>query len=103
MNEQQLDLLPSLKGNRDGETFSELRDCDRLNRQCQDVFDVVKNGLWITLADLAEATGHPDASVSARLRDLRKSRFGGFEIEREYVCRGQWRYRMVLRNAKERF
>jgi hypothetical protein len=49
---------------------------------------------WHTLADLA-TTGDPEASVSARLRDLRKPKFGGFHIERRYVSAGLWAYRLL--------
>jgi uncharacterized membrane protein len=52
-------------------------------------------GDWWTLAELARATGYPEASISARLRDLRKPKFGGYTVERQYVERGLFRYRVT--------
>lgn len=75
-----------------GETFVADRDGRRLGKQCQAVYDAMKCGDWFTLRQLADATGAPEASASARLRDLRRF---GFNIEHEYVAKGLWRYRLV--------
>lgn len=85
----------------DGATFDQRRDGKRLNAQLDDVrnFMVSHADEWWTLDELEVALGHPQASVSARLRDLRKKRFGGFEIARKYVARGQWAYRLAGRLA----
>lgn len=82
-----------LYGRRDGDTFDPDRDTDRLNRQAADVFRVIADEQWHTLAELAARTGHPEASISARLRDLRKPRFGARVIERRYVGDGLHEYR----------
>lgn len=78
-----------------GVTYEPDRDRDRLRAQLQRVLAVVKDGEWYTLAELAHDTGDPEASVSARLRDLRKDKFGAHVIEREYVSKGLWKYRMT--------
>jgi len=41
----------------------------------------------------------PEASVSARLRDLRKAKFGGYRVERQRVRegRGLYHYRLTGR------
>jgi len=78
-----------------GATFDAERDGLRLNAQCKRVYDVMKDGAWHTLKQISAATGDPEASISARIRDLRKSAFGGFRIDREYIERGLWKYRMV--------
>lgn len=85
----------TLEGPRAGETFISGRDLARLNRQAKRVFMVMKDQRWRTLGDIAELIGEPESSISARLRDLRKQRFGGFIVEREYVRRGVWRYRVL--------
>jgi hypothetical protein len=85
---------PSLFGPRDGATFDETRDTDRLNAQARRVFTAMADGQWHTLADLETRLGDPQASISARLRDLRKPRFGSHIVEREYAGAGLWRYRM---------
>lgn len=86
---------------RDGQTYNHARDGQRLAAQHQRVLAALRNGSWWTLASLSEQTGDPEASVSARLRDLRKPRFGSYLIEREYVRRGLWRYRLVKRDLFE--
>ncbi len=84
-----------------GETYDEERDGARLDSQRRDVWDIFKDGAWHTLTELEERTGHPQSSISARLRDFRKERFGGHEVERQYVKRGLWRYRRVIPGARQ--
>jgi hypothetical protein len=79
----------------DGRTFVQSRDGDRLGKQMAAVMREMGDREWHTLEGLSRATGASEASVSARLRDARKSRFGGHVIEREYVRRGLWQYRMA--------
>ncbi len=86
---------------RDGETFVQERDGQRLQKQHARVLEALRNGQWWTLAALSAETGDPEASVSARLRDLRKPRFGSHTIERQYVERGLFRYRLVRRDLFE--
>jgi hypothetical protein len=78
----------------DGATYSPGRDLSRLKTQMDRVTSVMLDGHWHTLQGLAIQCGGSDASVSARLRDLRKSKFGGFEVERRYVDNGVWEYRL---------
>ena len=82
--------------NFDGATYDHARDGKRLGAQMEAVFDVMKNGNVRTLPQLAEITGYPESSISARLRDLRKPKFGGHRVDREYLGRGLWSYRLVL-------
>jgi Holliday junction resolvase len=82
-----------LLGPRDGDTFDPVRDTERLNRQALDVFHAIQDGTWHTLAELSAHTGHPEASISARLRDLRKARFGSHLVERIYLGDGLHAYR----------
>lgn len=79
----------------DGQTFIQWRDGERLSRQLAIVRSVMADGRPHTLAELAEAAGASVASVSARLRDFRKARFGAHIVTREYVGGGVWRYRMA--------
>lgn len=94
----QLELLawtpPVILGDRDGVSFDRKRDGARLNKQAQEVFNVMADGRWHTLSDISGKTNHPEASVSARLRDLRKPKFGGFTVERQALSKGLWQYRM---------
>lgn len=78
-----------------GKTYRRERDEGRLAAQLQKVRAVMADGAWRTLAELAALVGAPEASVSARLRDLRKPAFGGCTVERAYVTRGLYRYRVA--------
>lgn len=66
----------------DGQTYESKQDKIRLTGQTLRVADLMLDGHWRTLQEIADATGDPQASVSARLRDLRKKRFGEFEVKR---------------------
>jgi hypothetical protein len=85
----------------DGETYERERDHDRLRRQLTRVLAAMRDQAWHTLAELERATGDPQPSISARLRDLRKDKFGGYVIERTYVSDGLWQYRLVVSVLQE--
>ena len=59
-----------------GETFDAARDGKRLSKQLDAVRAFMILSEWVTLAEISEATGAPEASCSARLRDLRTPRGG---------------------------
>jgi hypothetical protein len=84
------------EGHRDGKTYSHTIDYDRLNAQAADVAKVMADQCWHTLDTIEIRTGHPQASISARLRDLRKPRFGGHKVERQRMKGGIYMYRLVL-------
>lgn len=79
----------------DGRTYVRGRDQDRLSRQLVAVRAILSDYEWHTLGDLAERTGEPEASISARIRDLRKPRFGGHTVDRRHVANGLWEYRLL--------
>lgn len=80
----------------DGRTFNASRDGFRLAAQLDAVFHALSDGTWWTLADLASAAHGSTAAVSARVRDLRKARWGKHEIQRRYLADGVWVYRHAL-------
>jgi hypothetical protein len=80
----------------DGNTYDKERDHDRLQGQSKRIFDLMKDGVWRTLRMIAEQTGDPESSVSARLRDLRKTRFGGHTVLRATLTAGVFKYRVIL-------
>jgi hypothetical protein len=43
-------------------------------------------GIWLTLAEIAEATEFAEASISAQLRHLRKAHHGGYHVEKRHRC-----------------
>jgi hypothetical protein len=82
-------------GDRGGTTYDREFDYTRLNRQAQDIWRAMMDMRWHTLRGLSRETGHPEASVSARLRDFRKERFGRHRVERERLSGGLFRYRLI--------
>lgn len=80
----------------DGSTFDRTRDGPRLFHQAELVFECIKDGRWRTLHAIAEQTRQPEASVSARLRDLRKPRYGGHTVKRRYIAQGVHEYRLEV-------
>lgn len=80
----------------DGHTYDEDRDRDRLASLLARVYDAMHDTDWWTLAELARHTGGSEASVSARLRDLRKPRFGGHTVQRtRQLLGGLYHYRLI--------
>lgn len=78
----------------DGPTYDHDLDGVRLTGQLRAVYRVMSAGAWLTLRQLADRVGGSEASVSARLRDLRKPRFGGFTVSRRRVAGGLYEYRL---------
>jgi hypothetical protein len=78
----------------DGDDYEHERDHARLTGQIRRVYDFIFDGAWRTLDEISDATGDPHSSVSAQLRNLRKKRFGGHNIERKYVGGGLYSYRL---------
>ena len=75
--------------------FNEQRDGERLRGQLKDIYAVMRDGVWRSVPQISGITGHPQASVSAQLRNLRKAPLN-YTVEREYVGDGLYRYRVVL-------
>lgn len=84
----------------DGETYEHDRDGKRLGKQYIAVLRLMSDGVWRSLGEIADAVGAPEASVSARLRDARKHRFGGHRVDRIYIENGLHFYRMVINRGE---
>lgn len=67
-------------------------DTDRLRTQLRAVRFLMLDGKPRTLREISASTGAPEASVSARLRDLRSR---GYSVERERIGKGLFSYRVV--------
>lgn len=82
----------------DGKTYNPDLDKVRLSGQLKKVFHLMEDGKYRTLREIADSVQGSEAGVSARLRDLRKDRFGAHKIisERSSVS-GLWIYRMEAR------
>ena len=74
----------------------EALDVERLKGQLHHVQRLLLRGGWYSLRELATYAGGSEASVSARIRDLRKDRFGALTIDRQRRGPdGLWEYRLV--------
>ena len=77
----------------DGKTY-EPSDGPRLGTHLERVAAYMRDGQWRTLWEIARAAGCPPQSASARLRDLRKPRYGSHPVERRRVSAGVFQYRV---------
>jgi len=68
----------------------------RLRGQLEKVRALMGDGKWRPIAQIAQAVGGSEAGTSARLRDLRKQKFGGHAVERRRVQGGVYVYRLVV-------
>lgn len=88
-----------LHGDRDGETYNRARDGKRLNTAMERIFAAMKDGSWYPLSSLADIGRCSEACASARVRDLRKPKFGGWKVERKHMWDGVWHYRWTGEKA----
>lgn len=96
----------------DGETYEPQADRKRLTRQldCVRSFLLSRHGQWFTLRELSDALEKiyqrpfPEASTSARIRDLRKQSYGRFKVDRRRRAEGgTWEYRLDLKGTQVEF
>lgn len=66
----------------DGAAYVSEFDHSRLKGQMLKIWDLMKDGQFRTLQEIAQATNAPEASASAQLRNLRKQKFGSHTVER---------------------
>jgi len=81
-----------------GPSYAADHDHARLTRQHERVRDLMRDGRWRSLNEIAASTGDPAASISAQLRHLRKARFGGWIVEKRPRldrARGLYEYRLM--------
>jgi len=66
----------------------------RLSRQLDQVKSIMEDGKWRTLTEIRDQIDETVStqSISARLRDLRKNKFGGFKVDRRVVEGGEGLY-----------
>ncbi len=81
----------------DGHTYDDNRDRKRLTTEFNAVKTILMDGEWHTLPELFARTGYPaTAALGSRIRDLRKEKFGGYNVESRCVNGGVWAYRVLL-------
>jgi len=85
----------------DGRSYEPTRDGDRLNTQLAAVRHVLSDGRWHTTTEISRALAAigifgTETSISSRVRDLRKAKFGAYDVQSRYVEKGLWAYRMEV-------
>jgi hypothetical protein len=66
----------------DGKAYEPELDFKRLKTQYKRVWELMYDRKWRTLSEISQATGTPEASASALLRDFRKEKNGGHIVNR---------------------
>jgi len=87
----------------DGKTYEPEHDRARLSTQLDRVKDYMKDQEWHDIEEIRNIAGGTSQSISARIRDLRKPKFGGWVIDRRRVGnkkRGLFQYRMTGEQIK---
>lgn len=74
-------------------------DFDKFNAQAKRVWNQTVGRGWFTLDRIAAETYDPVQSISARLRDFRKEKFGSHTVERRQIERGVFEYKVVQNKA----
>jgi hypothetical protein len=85
----------------DGRSYEPTRDGDRLNTQLAAVRHILADGRWHTMTEIGRELSAigifaTETSISARIRDLRKTKFGAHDVQSRYVDKGLWAYRMEV-------
>ena len=81
-----------------GKTYDPALDEDRLRTLLGRVYQTMSDGRWRTLKEIQSVAGGSEAGISARLRDLRKPRFGSYDVQRRRrgdPKGGLWEYRIA--------
>ncbi len=88
-------------GDFDGKTYDPALDGARLRSQLGRTYETIKRGKWWTVKDIcfyhSSHYGKVDSEsgVGARLRDLRKRKFGGHNVEGRRVGKSAvWEFRL---------
>lgn len=88
-------MMDQMRIDFEGSTYAPDVDRLRLASAQARVLALMADGEWRTLAEIAVGARTSEAGASARLRDLRKARYGKQTVERERLKCGRWRYRLI--------
>lgn len=81
-----------------GSDYVHERDAPRLSGQIEKIYNLMIDGKWRTLPEIENATGAPQASISAQLRHLRKERFGKHTVDKRHrgeAKNGLYEYKLL--------
>lgn len=89
-----------------GSDYDPKLDQNRLENGITRIFNLMKNGMWVTLEVISKNTKIGESSVSAQLRNLRKDHFGGHTIEKRRKgekTNGVWEYKLTVNQSSNGF
>ena len=79
-----------------GSTYQPDLDRTRLKGQLSRVEYLMQDRNWHTLREIADFAGGSEAGVSARIRDLKKEKFGGHTVNKRRIAdSGLWEYQVL--------
>lgn len=81
----------------DGVDYQPELDFVRLTGQMEKIYNLMQDGNWRTLRQIATITEAPEASVSAQLRNFRKTRFGAHKVNRIRIENGLYAYQLAVK------
>jgi hypothetical protein len=94
----------NLSADFDGKTYVPADDRNRLKRQLHAVFALMRDSSWRTLEEISSQMGIPasTASISARLRDFRKEKFGRHTVNRRLRDgkKGLFEYQLITNTSE---
>lgn len=79
-----------------GADYKHERDSKRLTNQYNRIFNLMADGKFRSLSEIAALTGHHESSISAQLRHMRKPRFGSHTVNRSYKGKGLYEYQLIV-------
>ena len=67
----------------EGSDYVPKLDHKRLSTQLDKIIDLMLDGKYRTLAEIEDALGYPQASISAQLRNAKKAKHGGYTLNKQ--------------------
>tara|TARA_R110000822_G_scaffold37824_2_gene105605 strand:+ start:855 stop:1130 length:276 start_codon:yes stop_codon:yes gene_type:complete len=83
-----------------GSNYQPERDDSRLTKQIDRVYNACSHGDPMTLSQISQKTGDPEASVSAQLRHLRKAKNGEHRVDKLHISSGLYAYRLIPNESR---
>jgi hypothetical protein len=84
-----------------GPAYVPEEDHDRLRGQLLRIFECMSDGKERSLGQIEDATGDPQASISAQLRHLRKEKYGSHTVLRISKGGGLHHYRLIVNDGAD--
>jgi len=85
----------------DGSTYVRSLDHVRLTGQLKRVHRAMSTGRWHSLHDLSLLSSVSELSIGARVRDLRKEKFGSHTVDQRRMSGGLYMYRLEIEPQRE--